>query len=414
MSFFANLFATRGKSEPAAKPTTTPTTPKPETKERFFITGTKIALTLDKKIGEGGEGAVYAITNQPDYVAKIYSKANRTKTREEKIGALLAKKIPAQKAKELKLALPIAAIRNEKGAFCGYLMPKIDAIALKNAYFSRKRIETRFGDIDRRTLVKFCLHFIEQLQYLHARNILVGDINPLNILVDPKEPAKGWLIDTDSFQVDNLPCPVGTDLFTPARLQGKNFKTLLRSEKDELFSAAIMIFMILMLGKHPYARIGGENPADNIKAKAFPYRSMGKLDEVPAGIWGYIWSHFTRKIKTAFESVFREGKTVTLKEWKRLLEGYLWAIEQNYVSRDIVPLSFKSHNSTEVRCCDCARWFQIDENFLKTLKSQGKEPVCALCRQKFQATQLLKKRRDHTTDRIKHALFNARHTAYKL
>lgn len=71
-------------------------------------------------------------------------------------------------------------------------------------------------------------------------------------------------------------------------------------------------------------------------------------------------------------------------------EEYLYLLERNYFRADIVPLSFRSRNAVDVRCRDCNRNFQIDENFLKTLKSRGKEPVCALCRQKTQATLLLK------------------------
>ena len=184
-------------------------------------------------------------------------------------------------------------------------------------------------------------------------------------------------------------------------------------EGARIATAAVMIFMILMLGKHPYARIGGENPADNIKVGLFPYRSQGRLDEVPAGVWGFIWSHFPRKVKAAFEAVFREGETVTTGQWKSYLQEYLYLLDRDYFCADIVPLSFRSRQSTEVRCRDCGRWFQIDQNFLQSLQNEGKAPVCALCRQKIQATILLKKRRQNSSDRIKHALFNARHTSYR-
>lgn len=49
-----------------------------------------------------------------------------------------------------------------------------------------------------------------------------------------------------------------------------------------------MLFMILMIGKHPYAKVGGESPAHNIRHRDFPYAHKGKgsQQEIPRGIWG--------------------------------------------------------------------------------------------------------------------------------
>ncbi len=370
-------------------------------------------VTLEKKIGEGGEGSVHTIAEHSRIVAKLYSQKNRTMAHEKKLHRLLNKRIDPKEAKAQGIALPIDILIDAKGGFVGYLMPMIEGVPLKNAFFSRRRLETRFPDADRKTLVQFALHFVAQLEYLHSKNILVGDINPLNIMVDLHNPARGWLIDTDSFQVDNLPCPVGTDIFTPPNLQGRNFKSLLRSIDDEHFSAAIMIFMILMIGKHPYSRIGGENPADNIKKRAFPYRSMGSLDQVPAGVWGYIWSHFPRDLKRGFEQVFSEGERLDLKEWNTILKKYAYLLDRGFFCNDIIPLSFRSRNAITVKCRDCNREFQMDARFHEKLTLQKKEPICTLCRQKIKATQLAGRNRNTIHDSIRNARFNARKFRYK-
>ena len=381
--------------------------------DSFTAMRLKRPVTLGKKLGEGGEGSVYAIAGHSGLVAKLYDRKNRTRARETKLRRILGKPFDIEEVAKLRIALPFDILTDNGGHFCGYLMPKIDGIPLKTAFFSRKRLENRFPDADRITLVDFSLHFLRQLEFLHGHGILVGDINPLNIMVDPKHPTEGWLIDTDSFQVDELPCPVGTDIFTPAHLQGKNFKTLVRTVEDELFSTAIMLFMILMIGKHPYSRIGGENPADNIRARAFPYRSIGRLDDVPAGVWSYIWSHFPRKLKLAFERVFRDGERPELHEWRSVLEEYRYLLDRGRFCNDIVPLSFRSRNAVTVACRDCGREFQMDAKFHEELVWRGKEPVCALCRQKIQATQMIRKNRQAVSNGVKHARDNARHFRYK-
>ena len=414
---FSLLFGSTGetRAEPLAKTaqTAAPSTPAKPKSDTYTTLRTRRTVTLQKKLGEGGEGSVHTIGEHPHIVAKLYSPKNRTPERQAKLRRLLAKGIGPKEAAALRIAMPFDILLDARGDFAGYLMPKIEGLPLKNAFFSRRRLETRFPGVDRRTLVAFVRHFVAQLRFLHARGILVGDINPLNLMVDPNNPSKGWLIDTDSFQVDDLPCPVGTDIFTPPNLQGKNFRTQLRTVDDELFSAAIMIFMVLMLGKHPYSRIGGENPADNIRAHAFPYRSMGSLDEVPAGVWGYIWSHFPRNLKRGFERVFREDERIELEEWEAILGEYAYLLDRGFFCNDIVPLSFRSRNAVTVTCRDCQREFQMDAKFHEELVWQNKEPVCALCRQKIRATQMIRKNRQAVSNGVKHARYNARHFRYK-
>jgi DNA-binding helix-hairpin-helix protein with protein kinase domain len=52
---------------------------------------------------------------------------------------------------------------------------------------------------------------------------------------------------------------VGTDAFTPPELIRKNFKSILRTFENEYFTVAVLMFMILMYGKHPYSKVGGGN-----------------------------------------------------------------------------------------------------------------------------------------------------------
>ena len=69
------------------------------------------------------------------------------------------------------------------------------------------------------------------VEYLHKNGIIVGDVSASNFLI--KSDTEIYLIDTDSFQVDNLPCTVHTVLFTPPELQGKDFRSFIRKKAHD-------------------------------------------------------------------------------------------------------------------------------------------------------------------------------------
>ncbi|RML94152.1 hypothetical protein APX70_07765, partial [Pseudomonas syringae pv. maculicola] len=64
-----------------------------------------------------------------------------------------------------------------------------------------------------------------------------------NLLVT-QDSTKLWMVDTDSFQIEGFPCPVGTVNFTAPEIQGVNYGTFMRTKEHELFAVATMLFMI--------------------------------------------------------------------------------------------------------------------------------------------------------------------------
>lgn len=151
----------------------------------------------------------------------------------------------------------------------GYVMQKAHGHPLQKSVFVKPLLSQRFPQWQRENLVNVCISFLEHMQYLHDLNVLVGDINPMNVLVDG-DGTSVFIVDTDSFQVEGFPCPVGTVNFSPPHLQNKNFKSILRTEDDELFAIATMLFMILVPGKPPYSQQGGESPEKNILEANYP------------------------------------------------------------------------------------------------------------------------------------------------
>ena len=150
--------------------------------------------------------------------------------------------------------------------------------------------------------------------------------------------------DTDSFQIENFPCPVGTVNFTPTEIQGKNYADFLRTVDQELFAVATMLFMILFPGKPPYSQQGGGSPAENIKSKNFPYRyfkEYGKENPevsgktAPQGTWQFIWANLPNAIREAFFNTFRDDKRTGVDEWTSLLVNYRNRLERGSLPNEL-------------------------------------------------------------------------------
>ncbi len=362
----------------------------------------KKSVELGNEIASGGEGSVYDVQGNDAVVAKIYNSHSRTSEREKKLRVIIEKKLPFKEVYNKKIALPLDILYDENGAFAGYVMPKINGKPIKTTIFSKKRIEKSFPNLSRIDLVDICISFLEQIKYLHSKNMLIGDINPNNMLIDTTDPTKTWLIDCDSFQVDDLPCPVGTDAFTPPNLQGKNFKNTLRNKEDEYFSMAIMLFMILMPGKHPYSQIDGSSPDQNIKTMNFPYpfEQGEKMDNVPKGYWGVIWTHFTRRLRETFYETFKLNKRFPPHHWIDVLKKYRYSIEQGYYTNDIYPAYYKPLGKDIVtqECAGCGITIEISKRYLDFLLNEGKQPLCALCKVRYiDAMALSKKARQKSS-----------------
>ena len=360
----------------------------------YYTLHTKKKVTLKDYIVGGGEGEVYSIEQNSKIIAKIYHKKDATSQRKQKLQVLLQKQISFHEAQERKIALPLDILVDAYGNFVGYIMPKVHGYPFRLALFSKTRIERYFPSLQRTNLAELAYWFIKQVHFLHKHNILIGDINPLNLLLDKQDPTRCWLIDTDSFQVDMMPCPVGTDLFTPPHLQGKDFKTILRTKEDEYFSMSIMVFMILMLGKHPFAKVGGESPAYNIKHMDFPYpQYIGSLDDVPRGAWGFIWTNFNADLKNTFFECFKHGQCLDTQSWKKVLNKYQYVIRKGFFSNELFPKAHHAKEKTDVTCEMCGDRFVIDKSWFENLKKQNKLPRCALCQQKIQIQILARKQK---------------------
>lgn len=157
---------------------------------------------------------------------------------------------------------PLAVLHNTRNEFVGYLMPEAKGKELQKCVFIPQLLKKTHPDWKKTETVQLCITILKKLKYLHERNVILGDINPNNILVE--SPTEVYFVDTDSYQIEGFPCPVGTINFTAPEIQRKKFDTFLRTLGNERFAVATLLFMIMLPGKSPYSLQGGENQIDNI------------------------------------------------------------------------------------------------------------------------------------------------------
>ena len=212
---------------------------------------------LDSIIKAGGEGTVYNIKKLDGDVAKIYHKGKLTRRHKEKIELLVHSGISIPG-----VCFPTKCLYNSHGNFVGYVMPQanVKAKSLESSIFKGERgINRHFKGLSRQDLVEIAINIFDKIAKLHKLGVILGDINGNNILIT--SPDEIYFVDTDSYQIEDLPCPVGTADFTAPEIQNKDYKTFLRTIGNETFAVAVLLFRLLMLGQNPYAHINGNTPA---------------------------------------------------------------------------------------------------------------------------------------------------------
>lgn len=340
-----------------------------QTGNQVILYSNKKKLTLGKSLGRGKEGEVFLISQLPDKTAKIYLPTNH-----DSVIAQTYKKLVALISKGLTftgICFPEDIIVNEKGEFLGYLMPKASG---KNLAISA--VGNNNKNYDRRNLINWCQKIAKKIEYLHKNNIIIGDLNPNNILLDLNNESI-FFVDVDSYQFDDYLCPVFTPRFLAPYLSKDIISKQKRSDLDDDYALAVLIFYILMQGQYPYVQSGLDDVDDydmTQKKGLFPY-ALGENTQknAPPGQSRYIWSFLTRDIKSKFWNTFNHEGVIfqnltylTPTQWIEKLNRYSRAISQrgslyklDPMSIDIHPkrLKFSEHEEYGEPCPICGQRF---------------------------------------------------------
>lgn len=307
-----------------------------------YVKGKK--YELKEKLGDGGEGQVYRIENKK--VCKIYNKVDKLK--EEKLRLMIDRNLEYEG-----ICFPKDIVYNLEGKVIGYIMNEAKGAEMQKSLMGKKQIESYFPSFKKRDMVQLGITILKKIEYLHGQKIILGDINPRNILVcSPKEV---YFVDTDSYQIESFPCCVGSTVYTAPEIQRRDFNGFLRSYGNENFAIATLLFMIMIPGKPPYSKKNGEDIVKNILNMDFSYPMKdGENENIPEGLWQYCWSHLPLYIKRAFYKTFKKGEDynkekerIDASKWRTYMEKYLKFIDEGKIEKndemslEIFPTRYK-------------------------------------------------------------------------
>ena len=277
-------------------------------------------MVLEKRLSGGAEGMVF-ITDKRSYIAKVYHKGVITPLRWAKL-----KKLTELGITSTSFCAP-QSLLYFRNVPIGYTMFMGKGTTLSNVFDGPDAILENFPYWTRLDICETLLSLIGKYLYLHMHDVIAGDIQLKNALIE--DSAHQYLIDMDSVQIGNLPCPVGTEDFTDPRLWGKDFSGFVRTLKDEDYSIAMLVFSVLFCGLHPYAtRNGAETLREEILNKNFPYTlDNSDTEHIPLGGYVHIWEYLPEYLRKMLYRTFKEGKSYEAVCWRDAVQQYMTELE---------------------------------------------------------------------------------------
>ena len=272
-------------------------------------------LKLDKsKEYSGGEGVCYRTYN--GLFCKLYFQKHISYVNFKKLQAMV----------EMGCNHPFVSwpldVLYHKNQFVGYLMKELpdsrSVDELRDDGFSDFRL------LDRFLIVR---NFLRSVEYLHERDILVGDMKLDNILV--MKNCDVHIIDSGSFQVQDYACTVCHKEYTERIYTGDQLKRILRSVREEYFPINKIIFEILMLKGPYYSKDNTEIDGDGARVFTYPLEydeSLGDPRALPYHM--KVWFSLSPAMRRYFYYYFTEGKITYLSEWLRELDVYILSKER--------------------------------------------------------------------------------------
>lgn len=223
-----------------------------------YTTPTNTSVTTTKKLGEGGEGAVFDVAGQSGLVAKIYHPHRLNQSLAAKVIAMTRN--PPEDAtraslNHVSIAWPIDVLYSGK-QFVGYTMPKIKKADDLYDLLQPQQRAKQHGSLNHRHLYRTARNLAIAMDAIHQKGYVLGDVNFKNALFN--DDALITIVDCDSMQVTDAAgvvhrCLVGVPEYTPADLQGVDFSQVSRTKNHDAFGLAVLIFQLLMQGFHPFA-----------------------------------------------------------------------------------------------------------------------------------------------------------------
>ena len=306
-------------------------------------------IELGDKLGEGAQGTIHLLRDDPGTAVKIWKNRDQTDTMTAKVRTMLLNpprapgSAPAgyQRKDSPTQAWPTGIVTDEQGAPVGFTMPALRQQQHRTIfnYFNpqaRRRLPSPPSQAD---MLRITRNLAAAVGGVHQAGHVIGDVNELNVLVDPR--CNVTLVDTDSMQITDpvshriYRCTVGRDDYTPPRLQGQALRDHDRTPDDDRFGLAVLICKLLMDGQHPFASTSSTHPdvttnvtmANKIKNEYFPYNESGQTppEHRPSIPYQQAWQDLDFNLRHLFRRAFDPdarvlGARPTPEEWQEELD----------------------------------------------------------------------------------------------
>lgn len=306
-------------------PASTPT-------QLFDSSGQAVPLATSP-LGVGGEGSVFDVPGRPAAVAKVYN-APQSKERSDKL-VTMAAMATADLTKFA--AWPTATLHKKPGGpVAGILMPKVVKCREIHHLYSVAQRKKDFPDADWGFLACAARNCAIAFEAIHQHGHVVGDVNQKNVLVSDKAIVQ--FVDCDSFQVRGpggriFRCGVGVPEYTPPELHGVSFRDVDRAIDHDLFGLAVLVFHLLMMGRHPFSGVytgPGEMPLEKaIQKGLFAYARDAQARKMAPPPNTLPLALLDADVVTLFERAFaptpahRTPQRPRAGEWRSALDGFL-------------------------------------------------------------------------------------------
>jgi hypothetical protein len=243
-----------------------------------WLEGARVALDPAALLGQGGEAEVYDLgdgralkwwkpADHPDFAGDPAAASAATARIAEHQRKLRA--FPSGLAPAVIGPGALATATKRGGDVVGFAMRKVAGGPLYRLGEVKWRRDEGIG-LD--AVVAALLDLHATVTALHAADVVIGDFNDLNVLVDN---ARAYLIDADSFQLRGFPCGLYSHRFVDPRLcdpaAAAPVLVTPHDRDSDWFAFAVMAFRSL-LGVGPYA--GVHRPRDPKRAVAAAARSL--------------------------------------------------------------------------------------------------------------------------------------------
>ena len=312
-----------------------------------------VPVKLGKILGQGGEGAVYALEGKSsDWAAKVYHQIPVAEKREKLLDMVKANNESLNQI----AAWPMTTLHEgHNGQLCGFVMPKLEGYQAIHQLYNPGQRKQLFPAMDWSGLIMIARNVAVAFAGIHAQGHVIGDVNPNLVFVAGNGLVR--LIDCDSFQIavndKNYLCEVAVPQFTPPELQEhRAFSGLLRTVNHDNFGLALLLFHLLMMGRHPYAGIYANYEELTLESAIQQFRyayasdnELRNVSEPPAGVTSNLLS---RQIAEMFMRAFTEtGEQAfgrpTATEWINALNNLLQTLtfcEVDRAHRYLTGLAF--------------------------------------------------------------------------